>query len=471
MHTSVCMCDQDCMTTMVVAIYKRASVDHAQKCARERAYFTREYAHAHFTMSHARKWCVPAGTRLGHPRLYYTVPRVRLSVTPHYEPSMIVSIPLEVIRRRTSANAASLPDNTEASVQERNNNCDRAAPSKKHSSGRADTLYPVKVSGGTPDKVHGGKGKAVVSHVPGGESVSIPMPCNQGSHRTFQCSYCSKSYNYMQSLRKHHVMKHGDLPHTKVRSVSERRIFHCSYCDCLFTRRYALCAHHRRKHECLPLPPAARHAQLNKPFKCSQCGRTYTRSGSLRRHLLLAHNDSPCIRWCSKSGTGLSGKNSLAWHRLQCCGSDKVNCVQSQPATPHKRSSVPEQISLCVNKATKKNTASSFSRRRTIPATSSKGNQRAEKFPLPDNKAANEATAFSSPALVPAMSLEPVIVETGSGRGYKCALCGRILARMASFKEHMNLHTGSRPYTCDKCHKSFQNHTQHWRHIRKEHKC
>ena len=130
--------------------------------------------------------------------------------------------------------------------------------------------------------------------------------------------------------------------------------------------------------------------------------------------------------------------------------------MKYSPQTPHPPSSLmpPDRVVTPFNSLTRLHVAQSVQQN----AQPVKNKRR----PLP------RVTTDSFMHLLP---LNPVIVshDTPTGRGFKCCLCGKVLTRISTYKDHMNLHTGAHPYTCDKCNRSFNQYSQKRFHMKNHH--
>ena len=69
----------------------------------------------------------------------------------------------------------------------------------------------------------------------------------------------------------------------------------------------------------------------------------------------------------------------------------------------------------------------------------------------------------NKPLMIPR---SPQNTSRRSRHGYKCVLCGKVLARSDTFNNHMNLHTGRCPYSCSRCGEKFPNQSR-----RRVHSC
>ena len=52
---------------------------------------------------------------------------------------------------------------------------------------------------------------------------------------------------------------------------------------------------------------------------------------------------------------------------------------------------------------------------------------------------------------------------------WRCTLCGKLSASKCDSEKHMRVHTGERPFCCKICHKTFNDRSVTYRHLRNIH--
>ena len=255
-----------------------------------------------------------------------------------------------------------------------------------------------------------------------------------------QCSECRQLFTRRRNLVRHCHNKHGGLGyvlqstdnHTQgSTSGKEKPGYPCSCCDLIFHSLKSYKAH------------LFSHSGSTTLFLCTVCGREYDSVAKLWRHQRVTHR---------------------SYHRrqlLQKCTCSTRNKARCSRQLLHRRfqfkKTLPQSFK---NRGHFKRTFQSASVHKKGAKDSSTGE--AKKAPRPQEVDTQ----------TPAMSLDPVVVplNTASGSGYKCTLCGKVLTRITFFREHMNLHTGARPYVCEVCGMTFPHYHQCLRHMMKHKK-
>ena len=57
-----------------------------------------------------------------------------------------------------------------------------------------------------------------------------------------------------------------------------------------------------------------------------------------------------------------------------------------------------------------------------------------------------------------------------AGCSFQCDICSKTFISKSRLEEHMNTHTGAKPFICDKCGKGFQNDSNRRNHFKNAHK-
>ena len=303
------------------------------------------------------------------------------------------------------------------------------------------------------------------------------------SVRVFHCSECGNRYHWRSGYLSHRKKHHAGRGHAIVKNSSPplEKALQCSKGGSLSDSRQSLIKNCHNEHndtgyssKCRKNSTPANTNRKKTDFQCTCCGLTLDTRESYKIHL-FSHSSNHSFS-CDVCAREYSSVTQLWVHQRRM--HQKYKCIQKPLLHRHKNSASSNrkpfvknhQLHKIQNKKNKtikylkcKDCAKQFSSASSLHRHSCASKQAG-------NFSATKA-ATSPQATAPAMLLDPVIVplKCASGRGYKCALCGRVLTRMDSFKEHMNVHTGVRPHTCDKCGKSFSRYSQRSKHMKLEH--
>ena len=308
-----------------------------------------------------------------------------------------------------------------------------------------------------------------------------------GLVKMFQCSECGKCYSWKVSLLRH-CKKHNG------RGCDTKEKVQCSECGLHFAWIGSLAKHCKKKHDGLgyALRSTDHNTQENTSGKqngrypCSCCDLIFHSLNSYKTHL-FSHSSSTTVVLCTVCGREYDSVAKLWQHqtrthrdyrprqlRHKFTGSIRRRSRQI-PHQFRKKTHTSKKCPHCSNRFRSASALFRHSCSKKSPKDMSTGE--AEMIPTSQEVDTILTPAMSlDPVLVPstgdaemiptsqevdtltpAMSLDPVVVplNTASGHGYKCALCGKVLTRLENFRNHINLHTGTRPYVCEVCNMAF----------------
>ncbi|KYO28647.1 hypothetical protein Y1Q_0000813 [Alligator mississippiensis] len=167
----------------------------------------------------------------------------------------------------------------------------------------------------------------------------------------------------LSDLQIHQRMHVGDKP------------YRCNECSKSFTRRYHLQVH-TRVHT------------GEKPFSCPQCGKSFTKNSALTKHWRVHTGEKPFS--CRQCGKSFSDNSTLTGHLRVHTGEKPFSCSQ------------------CGRSFTKSSTLTRH-----------------------------------------------LLVHTGEKR-FSCSQCGRSFTHNSTLTKHLRMHTGEKPYGCGECGKRFR---------------
>ncbi|XP_044526919.1 zinc finger protein 383-like [Gracilinanus agilis] len=191
-----------------------------------------------------------------------------------------------------------------------------------------------------------------------------------------------------------------------------------------------------------PLGPPGSHLR-GKPYKCKECGKAFSQSALLTKHLRVHTGDKPYE--CSDCGKAFNQTSHLRQHRrihneekpFECNECGKAFRVSSS-LTEHWRTHTGEKPYQC-NECGK-----AFNR-----STHLTQHQRIHTGEKPF--ACNECgKAFNRSTLL----TQHQRIHTGK-KPYECDECGKAFRVSSSLTEHRRIHTGEKPYACHECGKAF----------------
>lgn len=223
------------------------------------------------------------------------------------------------------------------------------------------------------------------------------------------CDVCSLSYKSTTAYEKHKKMKHG--------KDAER--FICSKCGKEFKDRQLL-KNHGRSH----LPD-----DLKLKVPCTKCDKKFVNNHCMKIHVMRIH-EKCAIFTCETCSKTFVTRSDFNWHRDKHTNERNFECdickqmfKSSNSLRIHKRRHLNENKYIC--------------------------KQCGKEF--------NSSAALSNHKLV-----------HSDVKRYKC-FCGNEYKRLESYKCHLSVHSGNRPFSCQWCSRTFVNSANCRKHKLKEH--
>ncbi|XP_021101391.1 zinc finger protein 473 [Heterocephalus glaber] len=260
----------------------------------------------------------------------------------------------------------------------------------------------------------------------------------------FKCDKCGKAFNRNRYLTQHKKI------HTRV------QVFECNQCGKAFSQRTQLLCHQtvhsgKRPHECgedeevVLRTSLTRHqpSQSEHPFKCNECGNTFSQSTHLSEHQLIHTTKKPfkcneCERVFTQSNYLVQHQKAHVTKKHFLCSECGKMFHQSSCFSKHLRTHTGEKPFECGECGKAFGMNAELIRHRRVHT--------GEKPYLCQDcgKAFSQSSCLSIHRRV----------HTGE-KPYLCSECGKAFTQRANLTQHERIHTGEKPYACGVCGKAF----------------
>ncbi|XP_075769190.1 uncharacterized protein LOC142821599 isoform X2 [Pelodiscus sinensis] len=180
-----------------------------------------------------------------------------------------------------------------------------------------------------------------------------------------------------------------------------------------------------------------------KPFKCSDSGKSFSEHSHFTNHQKIHTRDTP--HNCSDCGKNFSTNSHLVIHRMAHTGENPFNCSDcgknfssSSSLVAHRRTHTGEKPFNCSD------CEKSFSKSSTLVR-----HRRTHTGEKPFN-CSDCGKSFSSNGEL----ITHWRIHTGE-KPFNCSDCGKSFSQKSNLVTHRKSHTGEKPFNCSDCRKSF----------------
>lgn len=334
------------------------------------------------------------------------------------------------------------------------------------------------------------------------QNVSImPLKSNATDMLRFKCPHCTKRFRYRSLLLRHLITHTGVQPYPCMHCGHRFRnrtmcLQHEAYCDGVYSQECRSKAKNTAATQLSSVPTLKEAAQKPKAegeaeFKCKFCTKSFTKSRSLRRHI-LTHNEVKPYR-CKACDSCFSRYDHLKVHQTRCRGKKtrlevcipKISLDDIGKGWQYNvgllAAAQKQETFVCKVCARSFVTQSKLSRHITMFHTtklfkcmrcgssfahekSLKKHRKMKKCRKPSNQTNASLPVETTPptenVTTPLKAMRSRIIQhiqpyLNKNYRYTCSYCPRAFQNTWQLGVHTRLHTGERPYGCDDCGQRF----------------
>ncbi|XP_070707799.1 zinc finger and BTB domain-containing protein 40 [Pempheris klunzingeri] len=255
-----------------------------------------------------------------------------------------------------------------------------------------------------------------------------------------QCPQCPEKLANQRALQRHRAEAHRNSARVKKKVA-------CDLCGRTFAHPSGMIYHKRTEHF------------EEKPFACEDCGAKFGANSSLKNHMRLHTGEKPYH--CKHCDMSFSVAAALAYHtkkkhsegKMYVCQYCKAVFAQSIELTRHVRTHTGDRPYVC--------------------RECGKGYSQASGLTVHLHTFHNLSEPHDcQKCCLSFSSLEEHrqhIQEFHPKEFHKCPTCNKVFTSAALLDKHKGTHTGTKPFSCDLCNKSYQQLSGLWYHNRTNH--
>ncbi|XP_044068624.1 zinc finger and BTB domain-containing protein 40 isoform X2 [Siniperca chuatsi] len=255
-----------------------------------------------------------------------------------------------------------------------------------------------------------------------------------------QCPQCPEKLANQRALQRHRAEAHRNTARVKKKVA-------CDLCGRTFAHPSGMIYHKRTEHF------------EEKPFACEDCGAKFGANSSLKNHMRLHTGEKPYR--CKHCDMSFSVAAALAYHtkkkhsegKMYVCQYCKAVFAQSIELTRHVRTHTGDRPYVC--------------------RECGKGYSQASGLTVHLHTFHNLSEPHDcQKCCLSFSSLEEHrqhIQEFHPKEFHKCPTCNKVFTSAALLDKHKGTHTGTKPFSCDLCNKSYQQLSGLWYHNRTNH--